>query len=75
MPSVSATRLEGDLSKYSDWLWAPTGSEAHSTSYPMRTGGSFWRAKRPGRKAYHSPPPNADVKDGEVILPFSHTPS
>jgi hypothetical protein len=39
-----------------------TGSEAHPTSYPMGTGDSFPRVKRPGCEADHSPPTNAEVK-------------
>jgi hypothetical protein len=32
-------------------------------------------AKRPGCEAYHSPPTSAEVKKGECIHPFPHTPS
>jgi hypothetical protein len=35
-----------------------TGSEAHSASYPMGTGGREW----PGRDADHSPPSSAEIK-------------
>jgi hypothetical protein len=40
----------------------PTGSGVHPTSYPMGTGGSSSRIKRPGREADHSPPTSAEVK-------------
>jgi hypothetical protein len=39
------------------------GSGAHPASYPMGTGGSFPGVKRPGRRADHSPPSSAEVKN------------
>jgi hypothetical protein len=39
-----------------------TGSEVHSTSYPMGIGGSFQTIKRPEREADLSPPTRAEVK-------------
>jgi hypothetical protein len=49
-----------------------TGSETHSASYPMGTGGSF----RPGREADHSPPSSAKVKECmELYLPSPNTSS
>jgi hypothetical protein len=45
-------------------LCVQTGSEAHSASCTMGTGGSFPRGKaRPGRDADHSPPSSAEVKN------------
>jgi hypothetical protein len=40
------------------------GSGDHPASYPVGTGGgvSFFRVKRPGREADHSPPSSAEVK-------------
>jgi len=35
-----------------------TGSEDHTESYPLGTGGSF-----PGGEADHSPPPSANIKN------------
>jgi hypothetical protein len=43
------------------------GSGDHPTSYPIGTGG-----KLPGREAYLSPPPSAEVKNGEAIPPLPH---
>jgi hypothetical protein len=40
-----------------------TGFEAHPASYPVGTGNSFRGVKRPGRKADHSPPSSAEVKE------------
>jgi hypothetical protein len=41
-----------------------TGSEAHPTSSPVGTGGSFPGGKaRPGGDADHSPPSSAEVKN------------
>jgi hypothetical protein len=43
-------------------LCVQTGSEAHSTSCPMSTGGPFPGGKaRPGGDADHSPPLTAEV--------------
>jgi hypothetical protein len=42
--------------------FAQTGTGAHSTSYPMGTGGSFLGVKRPGREADHSPPTSVKVQ-------------
>jgi hypothetical protein len=39
-----------------------TGSPSHPASYPIGTGGSFPRIKRPGREADHSPLASAEVK-------------
>jgi hypothetical protein len=38
-----------------------TGSGAHPASYPMSTGVSFSRVKRPGREADHSLSSSAEV--------------
>jgi hypothetical protein len=45
-------------------------SGAHTGSHPMGIWGSF-----SGGKADHSPPPSAEVKNGEAIPPFTHTSS
>jgi hypothetical protein len=39
-----------------------TGSGVHPTSYAVGSEDSFPGVKRPGRKADHSPPTNAEVK-------------
>jgi hypothetical protein len=45
-------------------LCVQTGSEAHSASYPVGTGGPFPGGKeRSGRDADHSPPCSAEVKN------------
>jgi hypothetical protein len=52
---------EKDLSS---GLRVQTSSEAHSASYPMGTGGPFSGGiERPGRKAEHSSPSSAEVKN------------
>jgi hypothetical protein len=40
-----------------------TGSETHSTSYPMSAGGSYLRVKWPRREADHTPPSNTEVNN------------
>jgi hypothetical protein len=40
-----------------------TGSGAHPASYPVGTRGCCPGVKRPGRKADHSPPSSAEVKE------------
>jgi hypothetical protein len=50
-----------------------TDSGAHPVFYTMGTGGSFPRLKRLGREADHSPPSNAEAKDGGAIPPLSRT--
>jgi hypothetical protein len=52
-----------------------TGSGAHPASYPNGTWGSIPGVKRKGYEADHSPPPSAEVKNGEDIPPLPHTPS
>jgi hypothetical protein len=47
-----------------------TGSGTHTASYPMITGGSFSRVKRPGREAYHSTPTSVEV---ENAWSYTHT--
>jgi hypothetical protein len=49
------------------------GSGAHSASYPMGTRGSFPGVKRSGRKADHSPPSSAEVK--ECVELYLHSPN
>jgi len=44
-------------------ILSQTGSGAHPVSYLMGTGGSFLGVKRPWRKADHSPPSSAEVKN------------
>jgi hypothetical protein len=43
-----------------------TGSGAHPASYSMFTVTLAPEVKRPGREADHSPPPSADVMNGEL---------
>jgi len=40
-----------------------TGSGSRTASYPMGTGGFLPGVKRQGRKADHSPPSSAEVKE------------
>jgi hypothetical protein len=54
---------------------AQTGSEAHSASYPMGTGGSFPVVKRQVRESDHSPPSSVEVKNDGAITPLPHTSS
>jgi hypothetical protein len=49
-----------------------TGFGAHSASYPMGTASSFPEINRPGPQADHSPPSNADVKNGGATPPLPH---
>jgi hypothetical protein len=49
-----------------------TGSEAHPASYPMGTGTNFKGVKRPERKADHSHPSSAEVKNGGAIPSLPH---
>jgi hypothetical protein len=44
------------------------GSEAHASSYTMRTAG----IKQQGHEADHSPPSSAEVENGEAIPPLPH---
>jgi hypothetical protein len=48
------------------------GSGAHPAAYPMGTWGPFPGVKRPERKADHSSPSSADVKNGEVVPSLPH---
>jgi hypothetical protein len=48
---------------------------AHPVSYPVGSGVSFPRIKRPGREADHSPPHRVEVKNGGGIPPLLHTSS
>jgi hypothetical protein len=50
-----------------------TGSGAHPASYSKGSGGSFLGPKRLGLEANHSPPPNAEVKNGGAVPPLRHT--
>jgi hypothetical protein len=43
-------------------------SGVHPVSYPMDTGYFPWGVKKPGREADHSPPPNAEVKNGPICF-------
>jgi hypothetical protein len=47
-----------------------TGSGAHPSSYPMGTGSSFPGIRRPGRKADHSPPSSAKIKNAWCCTTF-----
>jgi hypothetical protein len=59
----SRVRLPAGAGNFSLHHRVQNGSEAHSASYPMRNRGSFLGVKRPGRKADHSPPSSAEVKE------------
>jgi len=50
-----------------DRLWGPLAS------CPMGTRSSFYRVKRPGREAEHSPPSSAKVK--ECVKLYFHSPN
>jgi hypothetical protein len=54
-------------------LHVQTGSGAHSTSYPMGTGGLSLGVMQLRREADHSPPSSADVK--EYVELYLHYPS
>ena len=43
-------------------------SGARPTSYSLHTRSCFRGVKRPGRKAYHSPPPNSGIKNAWLNL-------
>jgi hypothetical protein len=45
---------------------------SHPASYQMETGALSPGVKRPGSEADHSPPYNADVKNGDAIPPLSN---
>jgi hypothetical protein len=48
----------------SSTLCVQTSSEAHPTSYPMGTGGTFLRDKvRPGLDTDHLPPTSSETKN------------
>jgi hypothetical protein len=49
-----------------------TGSGVYPAFYTMVTTGSFSGVKWLGREADHSPPFNAEVKNGETISPLLH---
>jgi hypothetical protein len=73
---VLVSKEPGEISRYRDGLdgrdsirgsifhSVHTDSEAHPSSYPMGTEGSFQGVKRPRRKADHSPPSSTEVKNG-----------
>jgi hypothetical protein len=52
-----------------------TGSGAHSASYPMGTRVLYLGVKRSGRKADHSPPSTAEVKNASSYTSTPHTSS
>jgi hypothetical protein len=47
-----------------------TEFEVFPASYPIGTGSVSPGLKRPEREADHSPPSDAEIKNGEVILPL-----
>jgi hypothetical protein len=47
-----------------------TESGAHPASYPMGTGSFSPGLKRTEREADHSPPSDAEIKNGGIILPL-----
>jgi hypothetical protein len=49
------------------------GSGAHPAFYPMGTGGSISRVKRPRRKTDRSPPSRAEGENGGAIPLFPNT--
>jgi hypothetical protein len=53
-----------------DRLWCP-----HSLLYNGYWGAVSPVVKQPGREADHSPPPNAEVKNGGAVPPFPETSS
>jgi hypothetical protein len=50
-----------------------TDSGPNPATYTIGTGAVSPWVKLPGREAKHSPPSNAEVKNGGAILPFLHT--
>jgi hypothetical protein len=59
----SGVRVSVGVGNFSLHRRIQTGSEAHPTSYPMDTRGSFPKVKRPGSEADHSSPSSAVVKN------------
>jgi hypothetical protein len=51
------------------------GSGAHLAEYLMGSGDSFLGDNLQGREADYSPPSGAEIKNGRVISPVSHTSS
>jgi hypothetical protein len=65
-----------ELNSQGSILGVQTGSGAHPDSFAMGTGGGGVASpgmKRQRRKADHSPPSSADVKNGGAIPPLPHT--
>jgi hypothetical protein len=56
-------------------LQLPDRPWVHQASYIMVTGAVCLGIKRYGREAVHSPPCNADVKNGEAMSPLPFTSS
>jgi hypothetical protein len=63
-PRAIGFRYPAEAKGFSSILCVQTGSEAHSASCTICTGGPFPGAKaRPGRDADHSPLSSAEVKN------------
>jgi hypothetical protein len=57
-------RSPAEAKDFPSSLCVQTGPGAHTTSYPMGTGGPFRRSKaRSGRDADHSPPSSAEIEN------------
>jgi hypothetical protein len=52
-----------------------TGCRAQPASYPVDTGETFPRVKRPGREASHSLSPSGDIKNLRAIRSLTYTSS
>jgi hypothetical protein len=68
IPGLGAT-------EFSLFYSVQTGSGAHPASCPMITGCSFPGGKEVEYKVGHSPPFIAEIKNGGVIPPLTHTSS
>jgi hypothetical protein len=69
----SRVRIPAESGNFSLHHRVQNGSGAHSASYAVGTRGFFLGIKRPGRKADHSPPSSAEVK--EWVEPYLHSPN
>jgi hypothetical protein len=63
-------RIPAENGNYSLHHRVQTGSETHSTSYPMGTGDSLPGVKRPWSESDHSLPSSAEVKNAWGIPPL-----
>jgi hypothetical protein len=70
---MAGVRLPVGVRDFSLLHSGQTGSEAHSASYPMGTGGFSLGVKWRGLEADTSPPPTAEVKNGGATPQIPNT--